>query len=81
MRRADPYQERARELSVEAGIDPDSRIDRPGQRSMPAWCAYRDAARKEHLAREATLAAQDIASLRPQDAQYRNSPPKSVRRA
>jgi len=25
----------------------------PGLRSMPAWCSYRDAARQEHLAREA----------------------------
>jgi tRNA-splicing ligase RtcB (3'-phosphate/5'-hydroxy nucleic acid ligase) len=76
MRRADPYQERARELCVAAGIDPDSRIERPGQRSMPAWCAYRDAARQEHLAREAAAAAQDIASLRPQEVQYQNSPLK-----
>src|SRR5262249_46069858 len=76
MRREDPYQERARELCGAAGIDPDSRLERPGQRSMPAWCAYRDAARQEQLAREAALAAQDIASLRPQEAQYQNSPLK-----
>src|SRR5438309_257990 len=76
MRRTDPYQERARELCRAAAIDPDSRIDRPGQRSMPAWCAYRDAARQEHLAREAATAAAGIAAMRPQDAQFQNSPLK-----
>src|SRR5579872_5137127 len=35
--RADPYRERARELAVEAGLDPDAKIDRPGQRPMPLW--------------------------------------------
>jgi len=40
-----PYQARARELCLAAGVDPDTRIERPGLRSMPAWCAYRDAAR------------------------------------
>jgi tRNA-splicing ligase RtcB (3'-phosphate/5'-hydroxy nucleic acid ligase) len=56
MRRKDPYQDRARELCVAAGIDPDSRV---GQgRGRPAWCDYRDAARAEHVSREqAALAA------------------------
>src|SRR5262249_47957500 len=53
MDRSDPYQERAREMAREAGLDPDGRIERPGQRSMPVWCTFRDAVRKEHLAREA----------------------------
>jgi len=75
-RRPDPYQERARALAVEAGLDPDARIDRPGERSMPLWCTYRDAARKEHLAREAEAAAAEIVNLRPQDPQYQNSPIK-----
>ena len=51
--RSDPYQERARALAVEAGLDPDAKIDRPGQRPLPMWCTFRDAARDEHLAREA----------------------------
>jgi hypothetical protein len=34
-RRADPYEPR-RELALAAGVDPDSRIDRPGQRSIKA---------------------------------------------
>jgi tRNA-splicing ligase RtcB (3'-phosphate/5'-hydroxy nucleic acid ligase) len=74
--RADPYRERARELAVEAGIiDPDSRIERPGQRSMPAWCAFRDAARKEHLAREAKAAGDLIAgTIAPQAPEFKNSP-------
>ena len=74
MRRTDPYQERARELCRAAGIDPDSRIERPSQRSMPAWCAYRDAARQEQLAREAAAAAQDIVAMRPQEVRFQNSP-------
>ena len=49
MRRPDPLEQRARELAIAAGVDPDGRIERPGQRSMPAWCAYRDAARAEHV--------------------------------
>ena len=51
MRKLDRLEQRARELSLAAGVDPDSRVDRPGQRSMPAWCAYRDAARAEQVAR------------------------------
>ena len=73
--RSDPYQERARALAVEAGLDPDAKIDRPGQRPMPTWCLFRDAARKEKLARDAQAVAADIA-LEPQAAQYQNSPLK-----
>jgi tRNA-splicing ligase RtcB (3'-phosphate/5'-hydroxy nucleic acid ligase) len=73
--RSDPYQERARVLAVEAGLDPDAKIDRPGQRPMPTWCLFRDAARKEKLARDAEAVAADIA-LKPQAAQYQNSPLK-----
>src|SRR5262252_8820940 len=51
MERSDPYQERAREMAREAGLDPEGRIERLGQRSMPVWGTFRDAARKEHLAR------------------------------
>lgn len=71
--RTDPYQTRARELCLAAGIEPDSRIDRPGQRSMPAWCAYRDAARAEHVAKEAAQTAADIA-IKPQAPEFQNSP-------
>src|ERR1700759_4077905 len=74
MRRPDPYQARARELASAAGLDPDARIERPGQRSMPAWCLFRDAARAEHMAREAAAAATEIASIAPQTAEFRNSP-------
>jgi tRNA-splicing ligase RtcB (3'-phosphate/5'-hydroxy nucleic acid ligase) len=76
MRRVDPYQERARQLAVEAGLDPDGRIERPGQRSMPVWCTFREAARKERLAREAQAAAAQIAAIAPQAAEFRNSPLK-----
>jgi tRNA-splicing ligase RtcB (3'-phosphate/5'-hydroxy nucleic acid ligase) len=73
--RSDPYQERARALAVEAGLDPDAKIDRPGQRPMPTWCLFRDAARKEKLARDAEAVAADIA-IKPQSAQYQNGPLK-----
>jgi tRNA-splicing ligase RtcB (3'-phosphate/5'-hydroxy nucleic acid ligase) len=71
MSRTDPYQERARELAVAAGLDPDGRIERPGQRSMPAWCTFRDAARAEHLAREASELSVTIA---PQAPEFQNAP-------
>src|SRR4029077_14810177 len=74
--RSDPYQVRARELCLAAGIDPDSRIERPGLRAMPAWCAYRDAARQGHLAREAQAAAEGIAAMRPQAPEFQDAPLK-----
>jgi len=74
MRRSDPYQERARELCLAAGVEPDSRVGEG--RGQPAWCLYRDAARKEHLARHAEAAKAEIANLRPQDARFKNAPLK-----
>jgi tRNA-splicing ligase RtcB len=72
--RSDPYQERARALAVEAGLDPDARIERQGQKSMPTWCTFRDAARKEHVARESAAASAEIAMIAPQAPQFQNSP-------
>src|SRR6267378_4413644 len=72
--RSDPYQERARALAVEAGLDPDARIERQGQKSMPTWCTFRDAARKEHMARESAAASAEIAMIAPQAPQFQNSP-------
>jgi tRNA-splicing ligase RtcB len=74
MRRPDPYQERARELCLAAGIDPDSRVGEG--RGQLAWCLYRDAARKEKLAREAEAASAEIAMLRPQEERFKNAPLK-----
>jgi tRNA-splicing ligase RtcB len=74
MRRPDPHEARARELALAAGLDPDARIERPGQRSMPTWCTFRDAARAEHMARETAAAATQIAAIAPQAAQFQNSP-------
>jgi len=71
--RADPYQARAQALALEAGLDPDAKIDRPGQRPMPTWCTFRDAARKEQVAVEAATVA---AALPPQAAQFQNAPLK-----
>lgn len=69
MRRPDPYQDRARELATAAGLDPDARVGEG--RGRPAWTDFRDAARAEHLAREAAAVAVD---LPPQAPEYQNSP-------
>lgn len=74
MREPDRLESRARELCLAAGINPESRVGEG--RGMPAWCTFRDAARKEQLAREAKAAAAEIATLRPQELQYQNSPIK-----
>jgi tRNA-splicing ligase RtcB len=74
MRRADPFEQRAREMAVAAGLDPDSRVERPGQRSMPLWCTYRDAARQEHQARRAAEAATLIAAVTTQAPEFKDSP-------
>lgn len=58
--RSDSYQIRARELCLAAGIEPDSRIGEG--RGQPAWCTFRDAARKEHLAKEAESVAAEMAA-------------------
>jgi hypothetical protein len=60
-------------MAREAGLDPDGRIERPGQRSMPVWCTFRDAARKEHLAQEAADAANTIAAEKPQAPNFRTA--------
>jgi tRNA-splicing ligase RtcB len=74
--RTDPYQNRARELCLAAGVDPDSRVGEG--RGQPAWCGYRDAARKENVAAEQASVAAEMAtnSIAPQAAKYQNSPLK-----
>jgi tRNA-splicing ligase RtcB len=74
-RKPDRYEARARELALAAGVDPDSRIERPGQRSMPAWCAYRDAARAQQVAAETAAVAHELPPLRPE---YPDAPLKVV---
>lgn len=71
--RTDPHQLRARELAVASGLDPDARVG--DGRGQPAWCTFRDTARKEHVAREAAQTAADIA-IKPQAPEYQNSPLK-----
>src|SRR5271165_10994 len=73
MPRSDPYAARARELARAAGLDPDARIERPGQRSMPAWCTFREAARAEQMKRETDAAAAAI-TIAPQAPRFRNGP-------
>ncbi|MBR1218939.1 RtcB family protein [Bradyrhizobium sp. U87765 SZCCT0131] len=72
--RPDPHMERARELCIAAGVDPDSRVGEG--RGMPAWCLYRDAAQKEKMARELDAIAEGIATHRPQDARFQSAPLK-----
>jgi tRNA-splicing ligase RtcB len=69
-----PGSERARALATAAGVDPDSRVGEG--RGQPAWCHYRDAARKEHMARETAAASAEIATIAPQAPQFQNSPLK-----
>lgn len=68
-RKPDRFEQRARELAVAAGLDPDSRIGEG--RGTPAWCAFRDAARQEHVVAEAKAV-----ELPPQAPQYQDSPLK-----
>jgi tRNA-splicing ligase RtcB len=71
MSRPDPDKDRAYELAIAAGLDPDAKIDRPGLRPLPVWCTFRQAARDERVAREAKAFGATIA---PQDAKYADSP-------
>jgi hypothetical protein len=48
---------------MNAGLDPDARVG-PG-RGMPAWCAYRQAARDEHVADEQRALADSIDVIYP----------------
>ena len=77
MNRRDNTEERARELAILAGVDPDSRINTHGEpsgkRGMPAWCGFRDAVRAEKLAVKAATAGVGVV-LAEQAVQYRNSP-------
>jgi len=65
----DAIMTRAKQLALQAGIDPESRVERPGQRSMPAWCLYRDAAHKDRMAAEAS-----VLELPAQSSAYQNAP-------
>lgn len=68
-RKPHPMEARARELCAAAGIDPDSRVGEG--RGMPAWCTFRDAARQEHLLKEAAEV-----ELPPQAPKYQDAPLK-----
>ena len=74
MRKPDHLDVRARELCVAAGIDPESRVGEG--RGMPAWCTFRDAARREQMLKDASEA-----ELSMQAPEYRNPPAESVRQA
>ena len=70
MRKADPNEARARELCLEAGVDPDSRIAMNEKRSMPAWCTYRDKAKAEN----AIIHAEAMRAVSTQDEKYNFAP-------
>jgi tRNA-splicing ligase RtcB len=70
-RKPDRYEARARELAIAAGHDPDERVPRSGQRPIPRWCLFRDAARAEHVAAESAAVS---AALPPQAEGYKDSP-------
>lgn len=69
MTRIDPYQSRARELAIAAGVDPDARVGEG--RGHPAWCDFRTAARAEHVASEVSALAVDLTE---QSVAYANAP-------
>ncbi len=73
-RKPDPFEPRARALAAAAGQDPDARIPMPGseKRTMPAWTAFRDAARAEEAAERQTALYADV--VRDQPEAYRNAP-------
>jgi tRNA-splicing ligase RtcB len=74
-RSPDRFEQRARELCAEKGIDPDSRIVKIGSpRGMPAWCGFRDLAQKEVADQRAAAALAEIVYLRPQEERYKNAP-------
>lgn len=67
-RKADPYEARARELCFKAGVNPEARVPKEGDkrgRTMPAWCMYRQAARDEHIRSEFSTPAVNANSLAP----------------
>src|ERR1044071_2759593 len=69
MRPADKLEQRARELAIAAGLNPDDRVGEG--RGMPVWCTFRAAARQEQVVKEAAAL-----ELPPQPPQYRDSPLK-----
>jgi tRNA-splicing ligase RtcB len=69
MRKPDHLDVRARELCVAAGILPESRVGEG--RGMPAWCTFRDAARREQMLKDASETELSL-----QAPEYRNSPLK-----
>lgn len=71
--RSDPFQQRAREMAVAAGQDPDAKIDRPGQRPIPVWCTYRPAAIAEKRATDDAAKAKAMAPMA-QPPEFSNSP-------
>jgi len=45
---------------------------------MPTWCTFRDAARKEHMAREIASASIEIAAIAPQATQFQTARLRSL---
>lgn len=72
-RRPDPLEERARALALEAGQDPEARVENPLKpgKTMPCWTLFRDAARARLNQARIAEAALNIAE---QPARFRDSP-------
>jgi tRNA-splicing ligase RtcB len=73
MRPSDTLEALARELAMAAGCDPDARIPNPAKpdKTMPAWCGFRDAAR---AAKQAQACGELADSLGEQPGRYRDAP-------
>lgn len=76
-RTKDRLEDECRKMAMDAGQDPDSRVDRPGLRSMPLWCTYRDAARSQVDAKN-NQDVLDSISASAQSTQYVDSPLKII---
>ena len=74
MRREDPSEARSRALCLAAGQDPDAHIDNPARpgKTMPAWTAFRDAARAAWTAERQAQAVAGLGEQQP--AAYSDSP-------
>jgi len=74
MSRPDRFQDRARALAIEAELDPDAKIERPGQRPVPTWCTFIDVARAEQKAREGE--GGKVSGSAPQPERFKDGPLK-----
>jgi len=72
MRKPNPLEDRARELAIAAGLNPDDRTVKEGsERGQPVWCMFVKDARAEHDAAKQA----EVASIIPeQEPRFQNAP-------